>query len=82
LPVTHGSDGAGVIVAVGAEVPGPAAGDEVNFDPMLGWGVREEHPTDAFDMLGAPLDGTFEERVTVPAANVVAKPDRLGKRRR
>lgn len=76
-PVTLGSDGAGVIVAVGADVPGLAAGDEVIFDPTLGWGEREEHPTDAFDILGAPLDGTFAERVTVPAANVMAKPDRL-----
>ena len=77
LPVTLGSDGAGVIAAVGDDVSDLAVGDQVIFDPTLGWGESEEHPTDAFDILGAPLDGTFAERVAVPAANVVAKPERL-----
>ncbi len=77
LPVTLGSDGAGVIAAVGDDVAGLAVGDEVIIDPTLGWGDSEEHPTDAFDILGAPLDGTFAQRVAVPAANVVAKPERL-----
>ena len=77
LPVTLGSDGAGVIAVVGDDVAGLAVGDEVIFDPTLGWGESEEHPTDAFDILGAPLDGTFAQRVVVPAANVIAKPERL-----
>jgi NADPH:quinone reductase-like Zn-dependent oxidoreductase len=77
LPVTLGSDGAGVVVAVAADVSAPAVGEEVIFDPTLGWGESEEHPTDAFDILGAPFDGTFAERVIVPAANVAARPERL-----
>jgi zinc-binding alcohol dehydrogenase/oxidoreductase len=77
LPVTLGSDGAGVVSAVGDDVAGFAPGDEVVFDPTLGWGDNEEHPTDDFDILGAPVDGTFAERVLVPAANVAAKPARL-----
>lgn len=77
LPVTLGSDGAGMVAAVGADVTGVVVGDEVIFDPTLGWGESEEHPTVAFDILGAPLDGTFAEQVTVAAANVVAKPKRL-----
>ena len=77
LPVTLGSDGAGVVSAVGAGVDGVKPGDEVVFDPTLGWGDSEEHPTPQFDILGAPTDGTFAERVVVAAANVAAKPARL-----
>jgi zinc-binding alcohol dehydrogenase/oxidoreductase len=78
LPVTLGSDGAGVIAGVGEGVAGFAAGDEVVFDPTLNWGDDEEHPTPDFDILGAPLDGTFAELVVVPAANLAKKPPRLG----
>jgi zinc-binding alcohol dehydrogenase/oxidoreductase len=77
LPVTLGSDGAGVVSGVGARVAWPVPGDEVVFDPTLGWGAREEHPEAEFDILGAPTEGTFAERVVVPAANVAAKPARL-----
>jgi NADPH:quinone reductase-like Zn-dependent oxidoreductase len=77
LPVTLGSDGAGVVSAAGAEVSGIEPGDEVVFDPTLGWGDSEEHPTDEFDILGAPTEGTFAEQVVVPAANVAPKPRRL-----
>jgi zinc-binding alcohol dehydrogenase/oxidoreductase len=77
LPVTLGSDGAGVITAVGSDVEGWSTGDEVVFDPTLNWGESDEQPTDRFDILGAPVDGTFAERVLVPAVNVAAKPARL-----
>jgi len=77
LPVTLGSDGAGVVRAAGTGVAGLAPGDEVVLDPTLGWGESEEHPTPDFDILGAPSDGTFAEQVVVPADNVAAKPARL-----
>jgi len=77
LPVTLGSDGAGVVSAVGPGVDGVAPGDEVSIDPTLGWGDGEGFPTDAFDILGAPTEGTFAERVVVPAANVAPRPSRL-----
>jgi zinc-binding alcohol dehydrogenase/oxidoreductase len=77
LPVTLGSDGAGVVSAVGAGVNSVSIGDEVVIDPTLGWGEDEEHPTEAFDILGAPTDGTFAERVVVDAANVAPRPQRL-----
>lgn len=77
LPVTLGSDGAGVVAAIGAGVTDAAIGDEVIFDPTLGWGASEEHPTEAFDILGAPVDGTFAQQVVVPAANVAPKPPQL-----
>ncbi|HEY2258721.1 MAG TPA: zinc-binding dehydrogenase [Solirubrobacteraceae bacterium] len=77
LPITLGSDGAGTISAVGSQVQGLQLGQEVVFDPTLGWGQSEEHPTPRFDILGAPTAGTFAERVSIPAANVVPKPPRL-----
>ncbi|MDH4344894.1 MAG: zinc-binding dehydrogenase [Thermoleophilia bacterium] len=77
LPVTLGSDGAGVVESVGGGVDGVAVGDEVVIDATLGWGDREDEPGEAFDILGSPLDGTFAEQVVVPAANVAPKPARL-----
>ncbi len=78
LPVTLGSDGAGIVSAIGASVTDLAVGDEVVFDPTLGWGEIEEYPSSEFGILGAPTEGTFAERVVVPAANVAIKPARLG----
>ncbi len=77
LPVTLGSDGAGVVTSVGDDVVGILPGDEVVIDATLGWGEREDEPGAGFDILGAPVDGTFAERVVVPAANVAPKPTRL-----
>jgi zinc-binding alcohol dehydrogenase/oxidoreductase len=74
LPVTLGSDGAGVVGVVGDGVSGLAPGDEVVFDPTLHWGESEECPTPDFEILGVPRDGTFAEQVVVPAENVVPKP--------
>ena len=77
LPVTLGSDGAGVVIAVGDGVDGIAPGDEVVIDATLNWGPAETQPLPEFDILGAPTDGTFAEQVAVPAANLAAKPTRL-----
>ena len=77
LPVTLGSDGAGIVSTIGSEVRDIAEGDEVVIDPTLGWGDDEQHPTEGFDILGAPTDGTFAERVAVDAANLAPRPQRL-----
>jgi NADPH:quinone reductase-like Zn-dependent oxidoreductase len=77
VPVTLGSDGAGRIAALGAGVQGLAAGDEVVIDPALGWGDDEAAASEAFDILGSPTQGTFAERVVVPATNVHPKPPAL-----
>lgn len=77
LPVTLGSDGAGRVAAVGEGVAGISLGNEVVFDATLNWGDSEECPTEDFDILGAPTEGTFAETVVVPAANVAPKPTRL-----
>jgi zinc-binding alcohol dehydrogenase/oxidoreductase len=77
LPVIPGSDGAGVVHAVGAGVTGIAEGDEVVVLPSLGWGGGEAAPAPGFRILGGPDDGTYAEMVKVPAENVLPRPSRL-----
>lgn len=73
-PVTLGSDAAGVVTAVGAGVETVSIGDEVVINPTLGWNTGEHVPTDTFEILGSPRDGTFADRVVVPEANIAPRP--------
>ncbi len=68
LPLTPGSDGAGIR---------RDTGEEVVIYPSLAWGDREAAPGPDFQILGGPRDGTFAELIAVPEANVFAKPARL-----
>jgi NADPH:quinone reductase-like Zn-dependent oxidoreductase len=77
LPVTLGSDGAGIVSAVGEGVRDMRPGDEVVVNPTLNWTRGCEVPGPAFDILGAPTDGTFAEQVLVPASNLAPRPARL-----
>jgi zinc-binding alcohol dehydrogenase/oxidoreductase len=74
VPVTLGSDAAGVVIGVGVGVDTVAVGDEVVINPALGWVDGEQIPTEGFEILGSPRDGTFAERVVVPATNVALRP--------
>jgi zinc-binding alcohol dehydrogenase/oxidoreductase len=74
VPITLGSDGAGRVALVGDGVEGIAVGDEVVINPALHWGDDEGSASDAFEILGLPAQGTFAERVVVPAANIHPKP--------
>lgn len=77
LPAVLGSDGAGVVSAVGEGVEGVAEGDEVVINPALDWGPREDAPGSGFRILGVPDQGTYAERIVVAAAQVRPKPRRL-----
>jgi NADPH:quinone reductase-like Zn-dependent oxidoreductase len=77
LPATLGSDGAGVVSAVGTGVSELQVGDAVVLNPALGWGDEEEFGGEKFEILGVPRPGTFAELVVVPAENVCLKPSRL-----
>jgi zinc-binding alcohol dehydrogenase/oxidoreductase len=76
-PVTLGSDGAGRVAAVGSGAGHLSVGDEVVIDPCLHWGDDERAASADFDILGSPTQGTFAERVVVPAGNVHPKPPAL-----
>ncbi len=77
VPVTLGSDAAGVVTGVGAGVDTITVGDEVVINPALGWAEGERTPAETFEILGSPRDGTFAERVVVPATNVALRPFEL-----
>ena len=72
-----GSDGAGVIEAIGAEVEGFTIGDEVMINPSLGWISESSAPPEEFQIVGLPDHGTFAEKITISANNVEPKPDHL-----
>lgn len=76
-PLVLGSDGTGVIAAVGAAVELPLGlGDQVIINPTLGWTDPDDVP-EVPDILGGPSDGTFAEFVAVPASNIAPKPSHL-----
>jgi len=78
LPRTLGSDGTGIVAALGPGAEGPAVGTAVIIDPMIGWGPDPRlWDTKNSSILGMPRDGTFAEYVTVPAQNVLKKPGHL-----
>lgn len=66
LPHVIGSDGAGVR---------SDTGEAVVILPSLFWGDDERAPGPDFEILGDRTRGTYAERVSVPAANVLPLPD-------
>jgi NADPH:quinone reductase-like Zn-dependent oxidoreductase len=76
-PCIPGSDGAGEIVAVGANVDPAWLGREVIVNPSLGWGDNPRAQGGQFSILGLPLDGTLAQKVAVPVSQVTAKPPHL-----
>ena len=74
LPVVLGSDGAGLVSVVGRGVEGVAVGDEVVLYPAGGWGAEEAAPGPDFQILGAPAQGTYAEKIVVSAEQVFPKP--------
>ena len=80
-PIVPGSDGAGVVTELGADVPAETRsilGQKVIIDPALFWGSHSAYQDPkAFRILGLPDDGTLAEYVKVPAANLVEKPEHL-----
>jgi NADPH:quinone reductase-like Zn-dependent oxidoreductase len=77
LPVVPGSDGAGVVAAVGAGVPAELRGQAVVINPSLGWGSDPHVQGADYRILGMPDDGTYAEELIVPAKNLAAKPAHL-----
>ena len=77
LPAVLGSDGAGVVSALGEGVEGVREGDEVVINPSLDWGPDEEASGPGFRILGVPDQGTYAERIVVAASQVRPKPRRL-----
>lgn len=77
LPAILGSDGAGIVTAVGAGVPAQRLGSEVIINPSLGWGGSQLHAGEEFRVLGMPDDGTFADEICVSATQLADKPSHL-----
>ena len=78
FPIILGSDGAGVVVSVGATEDEPWVGRDVIINPSLGWGSNQKAQDPAtFRILGLPDDGTFAEYVKVPVQNIAERPAHL-----
>jgi len=80
MPHILGSDAAGVVAAVGADVTNVKVGDEVVLNPGLSCGSceycnrGEQSECVSFGIVGMSRPGTFAEYVAVPAQNVSARP--------
>jgi NADPH:quinone reductase-like Zn-dependent oxidoreductase len=77
FPTILGSDGAGIVESVGDGVDATLVGREVIINPGLDWGADSRSPGPQFRILGMPDDGTYAERVRVPAGNLRLKPPHL-----
>ena len=77
FPIILGSDGAGVVIETGSGVDPAWRGKEVIINPSIAWGASERTQGKDFRILGLPDNGTFAERVKVPATQLVSKPAHL-----
>jgi zinc-binding alcohol dehydrogenase/oxidoreductase len=77
LPAILGSDGAGVVAAVGEGADPALVGREVVLEPGLDWGPDDRLPGKAYRILGMPEEGTYAEQIKIPVANLHAKPAHL-----
>jgi zinc-binding alcohol dehydrogenase/oxidoreductase len=77
-PGVLGSDGAGIVSALGRAVSDLAVGAEVVINPSLHWPAHQPFPGPDFEVLGRPTDGTLADAVVVPRENVFHKPAHLG----
>lgn len=80
MPHVLGSDGSGIVEAVGPGVTAFKAGDEVTINPGLSCGkceaclAGEQNLCRSFSIKGEHQAGTFAELFTVPEANAVKVP--------
>lgn len=75
--VIMGSDGAGIVEAVGNEADHPWVGQEVVINPNIDWGPDLDVQSGKYTILGMPVDGTFAEYAVVPIDRLHRKPFHL-----
>lgn len=75
--VVMGSDGAGIVVEVGSNVPSEWIGKEVIINPSIHWGSNEKVQSKEFSILGIPTNGTLAEFIQVKIDRIHQKPTHL-----
>jgi zinc-binding alcohol dehydrogenase/oxidoreductase len=76
-PCIIGSDGAGVVDAVGEGGDKSVIGKEVVVYPARAWGDEQHKFGPDFRVLGLPDQGTFAEYICCPASDIFDKPEHL-----
>ena len=80
-PVVIGSDAAGVVVAVGAEVTRFKIGDEVMLYPGSGWRKNSDTAPENFTILGSSEQGRWRRKSLFPKRMLsINRPICLGKK--
>ncbi len=79
-PVILGSDGAGIVLEVGAKVAQNRVGQEVIINPSIGWKDTTTVQPKDYQILGMPQDGCFATAVKVAVSQLVPKPQHLSYR--
>jgi NADPH:quinone reductase-like Zn-dependent oxidoreductase len=77
VPMILGSDGSGIVCEVGEGVDHKWLNQPAIINPGLDWGDNPRVQQPHFRILGLPDNGTQAAYVTVPAANLAAKPAHL-----
>jgi zinc-binding alcohol dehydrogenase/oxidoreductase len=76
-PIILGSDGAGIVEAVGQAADNAWINQAVLINPSFNWGADEACQGDQFEILGLPQNGTLAEYVAVPVDYLHLKPAHL-----
>lgn len=77
FPCIPGSDGAGVVTAVGEGADASWVGRDVVINPSFNWGDNDRAQAADFSILGLPRDGTLAEQIAVPVNQLAPKPEHL-----
>ncbi len=77
LPVVLGSDGAGVVSAVGEGVDPSWLDQEVVLNPGMRWGDNPRSQSADFEILGMPTNGALADEVAAPGDALYRKPSHL-----
>jgi zinc-binding alcohol dehydrogenase/oxidoreductase len=72
-----GSDGSGVVEAVGEESDPSLIGKEVIINPGIDWGKDPAYQADSFKILGYPDNGTFAPWILISKKYIHDKPEHL-----
>lgn len=76
-PVILGSDGSGIVMAVGNNVRNDLVGKKVMINPSLYWGTNENMYGKNYQILGNPTNGTFAEYIVISQDYVYEIPNHL-----